>query len=607
LHYSAKIPDSQYFVSNFRIRFDATLGSGENVWVDDVVILKEVQSPNNYKLDLEVQFTNVIDFLSTNELCIYAGSLGAEDLHVSYWTGSVWQSLATDLTANSWNNFTVPVTSSTFTVRFSGGLESGDPTPDQWQIDVALLSSHGSGSRDVAVVNDTSNVDSSSDLGTLTNFNNMATRDSAYATLTESGPGGTITYVNVADAYGTSGTLVVINKPSGTTQNDFMIALLVSTISNGDGTSMSAPPTGWMLLNDYIQDTYYSGQHVYVYYKVAGASEPSSYTWLWSSSCGWVAQITTFRGVDIVSPICVSGSVQQESSSSPTCPSITTTENNCMIWLYDMCDGNVIPAYGGGVPSGTTAIRNTGIGSPGNGIGISSAYYLRASSGVTGNKDWSLSSREENSAQQIALRPASSDYRLDQEVQWTNVPYNLPNEYLAIYGGTMGAENITVDVWTGSGWHNVFTDLSAGWNNVSVSDWLTSSTFTIRFRDGTTVSDATPDTWQIDAALLHVWSQGETYELDIEVQWTDVDYSRANEQLCIYMGSTSGENLNVDFWTGTEWQNLINGLNAGWNNVTISDYLTSSTFTIRFIGATETGDTIQDVWAIDAALIRSWN
>jgi hypothetical protein len=67
------------------------------------------------------------------------------------------------------------------------------------------------------------------------------------------------------------------------------------------------------------------------------------------------------------------------------------------------------------------------------------------------------------------------------------------------------------------------------------------------------------------------------------------------------------KNLNVDFWTGTEWQNLINGLNAGWNNVTISDYLTSSTFTIRFIGATETGDTIQDVWAIDAALIRSWN
>jgi hypothetical protein len=143
IHFTATITDPQYFVSNFRIRFDATLSSYRQVWVDDVVITKEVNNPNNYQLDLEVQFTNVIDFLSSNELCIYAGSLGAEDLHVSYWTGSVWQSLATDLTANSWNNFTVPVTSQHLPFD-SWRLESGDPTPDQWQIDVTLLSSHGS-------------------------------------------------------------------------------------------------------------------------------------------------------------------------------------------------------------------------------------------------------------------------------------------------------------------------------------------------------------------------------------------------------------------------------------------------------------------------------
>ncbi|MFA5365655.1 MAG: hypothetical protein WC325_10795, partial [Candidatus Bathyarchaeia archaeon] len=339
-HYVAKITDSQYFISNFRIRFDATLGNGENVWVDDVVILKEVQSANNYKLDLEVQFTNAINFLSTNELCIYTGSLGAEDLHVSYWTGSVWQSLATDLTANSWNNFTVPITSTSFTVRFSGGSETSDTSADQWQIDVVLLDSHGSGSQENAVVNDTSNVDSSSDLGALNNFDNMKTRDSTYATLTESGPGSGITYVNVADSTATSGTLAQINKPAGTIQNDFMMALLVSTISNDAGTSMVVAPTGWTLLTDYTQETY-SGQHVYIYWKIAGASEPSSYTWTWASSCGWVAQITTFRGVDTASPINVAGTVQQESSSSPTSPSITTSASNCMIWLYDMCDGNV--------------------------------------------------------------------------------------------------------------------------------------------------------------------------------------------------------------------------------------------------------------------------
>jgi hypothetical protein len=40
LHFTAEITDSQYFVPNFRVRFDATLGGGENVWVDDVLITK---------------------------------------------------------------------------------------------------------------------------------------------------------------------------------------------------------------------------------------------------------------------------------------------------------------------------------------------------------------------------------------------------------------------------------------------------------------------------------------------------------------------------------------------------------------------------------------
>jgi hypothetical protein len=61
------------------------------------------------------------------------------------------------------------------------------------------------------------------------------------------------------------------------------------------------------------------------------------------------------------------------------------------------------------------------------------------------------------------------------------------------------------------------------------------------FQDGTTVSDATPDTWQIDAALLHVWSQGVTYELDIESSGLMFDYSRATSNYASTMGSTSGE------------------------------------------------------------------
>jgi hypothetical protein len=41
LHYTYTTTNSRYFTSGFRIRLDATLGSGEQAWLDDVLITKE--------------------------------------------------------------------------------------------------------------------------------------------------------------------------------------------------------------------------------------------------------------------------------------------------------------------------------------------------------------------------------------------------------------------------------------------------------------------------------------------------------------------------------------------------------------------------------------
>ena len=54
------------------------------------------------------------------------------------------------------------------------------------------------------------------------------------------------------------------------------------------------------------------------------------------------------------------------------------------------------------------------------------------------------------------------------------------------------------------------------------------------------------------------------------------------------------ENIRVDIWNGSAWQNLFTDLTNGWNNVTITSYLTSPTLTIRFKGGTETNDLRQD-------------
>ncbi len=100
----------------------------------------------------------------------------------------------------------------------------------------------------------------------------------------------------------------------------------------------------------------------------------------------------------------------------------------------------------------------------------------------------------------------SLTYEFDLEVQWTNVDYNEANEELCIYGGLMGSENIRVDVWDGGSWVNLFTDLTTGWNNVTVTSYLVSSTLTIRFKGSTETNDSTQDSWEIDATILHAWT-----------------------------------------------------------------------------------------------------
>jgi len=105
---------------------------------------------------------------------------------------------------------------------------------------------------------------------------------------------------------------------------------------------------------------------------------------------------------------------------------------------------------------------------------------------------------------QFGVNYTTTTYKLNLQEQWTSVDYNNTDQ-LAIYavkGNSTGYENINVDVWNGATWNNVFTDLANGWNNVSVSSYLTSSNFTIRFTDATQTGDATQNTWQVDAALL---------------------------------------------------------------------------------------------------------
>jgi len=104
----------------------------------------------------------------------------------------------------------------------------------------------------------------------------------------------------------------------------------------------------------------------------------------------------------------------------------------------------------------------------------------------------------------IKTAPGNAYYDLDLEAEWTGLP-SKTNEYLSIYGGTMGAEHLRVDYWNGAAWVNLITEVKPGYNIVDVSGVLTGSTFTIRFDDTTEQGDIVQDSWVIDSVYLNLF------------------------------------------------------------------------------------------------------
>ncbi|MGB9134072.1 MAG: LamG-like jellyroll fold domain-containing protein [Candidatus Bathyarchaeia archaeon] len=131
------------------------------------------------------------------------------------------------------------------------------------------------------------------------------------------------------------------------------------------------------------------------------------------------------------------------------------------------------------------------------------------------------------------------------------------------------SENIRVDAWNGTAWQNLFTDLSDGWNNVSVSSYLASSTFTIRFKGNSEASDTAQDSWKIDATFLHVWTffQTTTYDYVLRVnntvasswqvrlsKYSESSISRLQNCTIYFHNSTDGTSIQIQIENGAYTQ-----------------------------------------------------
>ena len=226
-----------------------------------------------------------------------------------------------------------------------------------------------------------------------------------------------------------AGTSITVNAPAGLAAGDVMYAVVQSYEK-----SLTAP-SGW------VQDvpenpiaTGGSANYLQTFYKVAGASEPSSYTWSQSSAGLFSVSIADYEGVNNTTPLNVAGSASPQTTASPSFPSLTTTAAGCKILIgfaqYNTASVTFTP------PSGYTQEVASAWGDDAQTF---IADATQSAAGATGTLTGTISASVELAAFTAALNPASTS--VTGTVAYTNL-----NDTSAISGkigvqGTQGTQN----------------------------------------------------------------------------------------------------------------------------------------------------------------------
>lgn len=122
-------------------------------------------------------------------------------------------------------------------------------------------------------------------------------------------------------------------------------------------------------------------------------------------------------------------------------------------------------------------------------------------------------------------------------------------------------ENIQVDVWFGGSWQTLLTNLEIGWNNISVSPYLDSPIFTIRFRGGIEALDKDQDRWRIDSTSLHVWSNQYQAEVEFSGSSTQQDLSQLTWTV-ISAWTTDSLNVTLQLYNYSLGSYVSNGIGS---------------------------------------------
>lgn len=212
-----------------------------------------------------------------------------------------------------------------------------------------------------------------------------------------------ITFRAKADTneYTTDKTLVV-NKPTGTVEGDLMVAAIA--YGAADPGAMT-PPADWTPIRETANGT---TLFLKTYYKIAGASEPASYTWTSANNVtAKVGAICTYYNID-GTPFDVDSYQANASSTNITAPGLTAAEDNELL------------VFAGAINIGTSSTTFTPPGGMTERVDVHSTYYcslemadaIQASAGASGDKVATAGSAGINIGHLAAFKELSATFKL---------------------------------------------------------------------------------------------------------------------------------------------------------------------------------------------------
>jgi hypothetical protein len=190
-------------------------------------------------------------------------------------------------------------------------------------------------------------------------------------------------------------TTLVIAKPASLVAGNVMLASIDTR-----GTTVITAPVGWVTIADNANGT---AMRKTTYYKIAGASEPSTYTWSFSSAVPAAGGIVAYRGVDQTNPIDAANGQSNASSTSITAPSISTTVPNAMLlgFFGTAINATIAP------PTGMVERGEIAITSGNTKIATEISDAILAATGPTGVRIAVADRAASNIGQVVALRPVT--------------------------------------------------------------------------------------------------------------------------------------------------------------------------------------------------------